>query len=200
MLPEAGPAKVKAPSDQFNGQFNLDQTAKKKRGGAAFVCLFFVISQSFPTVRPEPFLEHNVMLNAQTHPFQRSTRPVQSSNQFRVQTQHNPVRSPQNKSTGSCFALLSPAFQAKKMTKKKVWRDANGKQIQKTQTSVFPFRNKKGSSFNSHFVRLYRIMVANKQKQRRLIIEEEEKAQQKRSEDSLSCQVGALCRMNWQVA
>ena len=196
MLPEAGPAKVKAPSDQFNGQFNLDQTAKKRGVVPLSFAFFFVISQSFPTV--QPFLEHNVMLNAQTHPFQRSTRPVQSSNQFRVQTQHNPVRSPQKKSTGSCFALLSPAFQAKKMTKKKVWRD--GKQLQKTQTSVFPFRNKKGSSFNSHFVGLYRIMVANKQKQRRLIIEEEEKAQQKRSEDSLSCQVGALCRMNWQVA
>ena len=174
MLPEARSAKVKASSDHFNGQFNLDQTAKKKRGGAAFVA-FFVISQSFPIARPEPFLEHNIMLNAQTHSFQRSKfKSIQSSNSTQ------PCPKSTKKSTGACFALLSPAFQAKKMTKKKAWRNANGKQIQKiTQTSVFPFRNKEGSSFNSHFVRLYRITMANKQRQRRLIIEENknEKAQ-----------------------
>ena len=198
MLPEAGPAKVKAPSDQFNGQFNLDQTAKKRGvvplSFAFFFCYFPIISNSA------------AISGAQCHA-QRSNSPISTfnppSSKFKsIQSSNSTQPCPKStkKSTGSCFALLSPAFQAKKMTKKKVWRDANGKQIQKTQTSVFPFRNKKGSSFNSHFVRLYRIMVANKQKQRRLIIEEEEKAQQKRSEDSLSCQVGALCRMNWQVA
>ena len=169
---------------------------QKKRGGAAFVCVLFCY---FPIISNSAAIS-----GAQCHA-QRSNSPISTfnppSSKFKsIQSSNSTQPCPKstNKSTGSCFALLSPAFQAKKMTKKKVWRD--GKQLQKTQTSVFPFRNKKGSSFNSHFVGLYRIMVANKQKQRRLIIEEEEKAQQKRSEDSLSCQVGALCRMNWQVA
>ena len=142
MLPEAGPAKVKAPSDQFNGQFNLDQTAKQR----GVVPLLFACFCYFPIISNSAA---GAISGAQCHA-QRSNSPISTfnppSSKFKsIQSSNSTQPCPKstNKSTGSCFALLSPAFQAKKMTKKKVWRDANGKQIQKNTNIGIPFRNKK---------------------------------------------------------